>query len=87
MSLADLPPEARDGLMLNVPELEAGEDLRQIMALGAMFGGKEGKRYIEHLQELAWAPENAETGGKLLDAADARHATFADPPAERPDGL
>lgn len=68
-----MPPEAVDGLMLNIAALEAADDLRFAMVLGAMFGGKDGREYIEHLQETAWAaePERVETGRRMVEAAHA----------------
>ncbi len=68
--LDDLDEESGRGLLMVLPELEAKEDLRQIMLIGAAFGGKEGNAYIEFLQQMGWEPMAADGGAKLLEAAE-----------------
>ena len=70
MSLADLPAEARVGLMMNIPSLEAQEDTRFAMLIGAVMGGQEGQDYLKALQDLAWWDEPQEVRDAMKTALD-----------------
>lgn len=67
-----------DGLLMNLPSLEAAEDLRGVMAIGACFGGDDGKKYLEHLQDLAYAddPSAAESSKEMMREADQKRSNM-----------
>jgi hypothetical protein len=55
------------------------------MAIGASFGGDEGRQYIQLLTDTAWweEPEHAAVLGRSLDAAEAKRGN-PKPPPEKP---
>ena len=68
--------------MLNIPALEAYDDLRQARLVGAIFGGEDGKEYIEQLIEIAWwhEPDQADSEKQALAIASAKHKPLSAPP-------
>jgi len=62
-----------DGLLLNQPQLMARDDLRQIMAMGALLGGDKSREYISTLADTAYddEPNRAEVTKSMVRAADA----------------
>jgi hypothetical protein len=60
--------------MLNIPAMQADDDSRMAMLIGAVFSSDDaGRRYIEHLHDAAWvdAPDRAVKAKKLYAAAEA----------------
>ncbi len=41
-------------MLLNAPNLEAAEDLRQAKLIGSILGGDNGREYLEWLVDMAW---------------------------------
>jgi hypothetical protein len=58
--------DALSGLADNMPGIQAAEDMRWIMAIGACLGGSDGHDYMEHLTRLAYEPDIQMEASKAL---------------------
>lgn len=76
VSLRELSPDTRVGLWLNIPALDANDDLRAVLSSSSALGGNGGHEYIEFLQDVAWMdePEIRSEGKRMLDIAMAKQA-------------
>ncbi len=72
IAASSVTPEMAEGMLYNIPTIEAGEDIRFIMALGAAFGGKESRSYIDALFRTAFPQDIADASAQLLDVTDSR---------------
>ena len=60
-------------MLLNAPNLEASEDIRQAKLIGSILGGDKGREYLDWLVDMAWEddPETAREVKTHIAAADA----------------
>lgn len=75
VSLRELSPEQRLGLWLNIPALEASDDLRDVLVLGSVLShDDDGLEYIKELQEVSWwnDPDSQAEGARMLDITKAK---------------
>ena len=72
--MTDLSEDAVEGLWLNISSLEALDDARQAKLVGAIFGGEDGRRYLENLIERAWwdEPDRVEQERESLAVAESK---------------
>lgn len=76
------------GLMMNVPVLEASEDIREAKLIGATMGGATGVDYLEHLADTAlpYDPDKAyEIKIQMAVADDSRGIAHNEPPQPQDD--
>ena len=82
MRFDELSPDVRAGLLDNVASMDAQEDLRMAVLVGAVFGGKDGREYLEHLADAALDgyPDLAERTKEMIQQADAKRGFPDDAP-------
>jgi len=66
-----LDKDAAVGLYENISALEAEEDLRFALVIGAVFGGKDGQDYLNNLTDIAFSgmPTEAEAMHEMIEAS------------------
>ena len=74
IDVRQLSPEQLVGLYMNIPALEAIEDLRVVMATAGALGGEDAEKYVELLQDVAWYANEGlcETGKEMLQVTKAK---------------